>query len=124
MDISSDKYAAIISERPLARTEGPNVPYFFVGDEGFALNRNILRPFGGSNPCVKKSVYNHRLHRVRMYVELLLVFWAINREFSSDHLMSVLTLQSSLLRHVRGLLEKYPTFGREKETGLLGALDT
>jgi len=27
-------------------------------------------------------------------------------------------------RSVRGLLEKYPTFGREKETGLLGALDT
>ena len=25
---------------------------------------------------------------------------------------------------VRGLLEKYPTFGREKEAGLLGALDT
>ena len=25
---------------------------------------------------------------------------------------------------VRGLLEEYPTFGREKETGLLGALDT
>ena len=27
-------------------------------------------------------------------------------------------------KNVRGLLEKYPTFGREKETGLLGALDT
>ena len=26
--------------------------------------------------------------------------------------------------NLRGLLEKYPTFGREKETGLLGALDT
>jgi len=25
---------------------------------------------------------------------------------------------------LRGLLEKYPTFGREKETGLLGVLDT
>ena len=25
---------------------------------------------------------------------------------------------------VHGLLEKNPTFGREKETGLLGALDT
>ena len=25
---------------------------------------------------------------------------------------------------IRGLLEKYPTFGREKETGLLGALNT
>ena len=28
------------------------------------------------------------------------------------------------LAGIRGLLEKYPTFGREKETGLLGALDT
>jgi len=27
-------------------------------------------------------------------------------------------------QHIRGLLEKYPTFGREKETGLPGALDT
>jgi len=27
-------------------------------------------------------------------------------------------------QEIRGLLEKYPTFGREKETGLLGALDT
>ena len=26
--------------------------------------------------------------------------------------------------YIRGLLEKYPTFGREKETGLLGAMDT
>ena len=26
--------------------------------------------------------------------------------------------------NIRGLLEKYPTFGREKETGLPGALDT
>ena len=28
------------------------------------------------------------------------------------------------MKNIRGLLEKYPTFGREKETGLLGALDT
>ena len=45
------------SERPLSGTEGPNLPYFFVGDEGFALNRNILQHFGGSNLNVKtKSV--------------------------------------------------------------------
>jgi len=44
------------SERPLAGTEGPNVPNFFVADEGLALNRNILRPFDGSNLSVKKSV--------------------------------------------------------------------
>jgi len=33
----------LLSERPLSGTEGPNVPHFFAGDEGFALNRNILK---------------------------------------------------------------------------------
>jgi len=33
------------SERPLSGIEGPHVPHFFVEDEGFALNTNILRPF-------------------------------------------------------------------------------
>ena len=61
------------SETTLSGTEGPNVAYFFVGDEGFALNRNILRPFGGSNLSVKKRVYNYRLCRGRRYVEC--AFW-------------------------------------------------
>ena len=43
------------SERPLSGTEGPNVPCFSVGDEGFVLNRNMLRAFGGSNLSVKKK---------------------------------------------------------------------
>jgi hypothetical protein len=34
------------------------------------------------------------------------------------------TLTWNKTGNARGLLEKYPTFGREKETGLLGALDT
>jgi len=57
------------SERPLAGTEGPNVPHFFVADQGLALNRNILRPFDGSNLSVNKSVYNCRLCKSRSYVE-------------------------------------------------------
>jgi hypothetical protein len=57
MEINSDKYAAITSERPLAGT-GQNVPYFLVGDEGFALNKNILLPFGGSKLSVKKMCTN------------------------------------------------------------------
>jgi len=64
----------LLSERPLSGTEGPNVPHFFVGSvphffEGFALNRNILRPFGGSDLSVKKRAYNYRLCRTRGYVE-------------------------------------------------------
>ena len=57
------------NERPLSGTEGPNVPQFFLGDEGFALNRNILRAFGGSNLSVKKRVYNYHSCRARRYVE-------------------------------------------------------
>jgi len=40
------------------------------------------------------------------------------------HVCSCHAINIGLLSHIRGLLEKYPTFGREKETGLLGALDT
>ena len=56
------------TERPLSGTEGLNVPYCFVGVEGFALNRNILRHCGGSNLSVKRNV-NYRLCRSRSYVE-------------------------------------------------------
>jgi hypothetical protein len=38
------------------------------------------------------------------------------------HMTTHITFMTLLV--LRGLLEKYPTFGREKETGLPGALDT
>jgi hypothetical protein len=40
-------------ERLLSGAEGPHVTCFVVADEGFALNGNILRHFGGSNLSVK-----------------------------------------------------------------------
>ena len=54
MDINSNKYGGITQWETLSGTEGPNVPHFFV-DKGFALNRNTLRPFGGSKLSVKKK---------------------------------------------------------------------
>jgi len=53
------------NDRLLSGREGPNVPYAFV-DEGFALNRNISRPFGGSNLSVKKSVQLSPVHRTKV----------------------------------------------------------
>jgi len=44
-------------------------------------------------------------------------------ELSLSGLLSDINLPCFYDR-VRGLLEKYPTFGRENETGLLRALDT
>ena len=69
MDINSDKYAGITSDRPLSGTEGPNLSHFFVGDKIFALNRNILRPFGGSNLSIKKRGYSYRLCKARRCVD-------------------------------------------------------
>ena len=48
---------------------------------------------------------------------------ALNVTISINLLSTFLLLEARGVR-IRGLLEKYPTFGREKETGLLGALDT
>jgi len=48
-----------------------------------------------------------------------------NNPASSGLVTNIPTIQETfVLINIRGLLEKYPTFGREKETGLLGALGT
>lgn len=56
-------------EKCLPGAESPNVPYFFVGDEAFALHKHFLRPYGGSNLTIKKRIFNYRLCRARRYVE-------------------------------------------------------
>ena len=63
------------SERPLAGTEGPNVPYFVVGNEGFALNTNILRNLGGCNLSVKKRKKSVKLSLVQSTNVRGLCFW-------------------------------------------------
>jgi len=49
--------------------ENHKLPYFFVGDEAFALHKHLLRPFGGSQLPEKKRIFNYRLSRARRYVE-------------------------------------------------------
>jgi len=36
--------------------ENHKLPYFFVGDEAFALHKHLLRPFGGSQLTEKKRI--------------------------------------------------------------------
>ena len=67
MDKNSDKYAEITQWKTSWGTEGPDVPHFLVGEESFVLNRNILRPFGGSNLSVNNNVYKYRLCKLWSY---------------------------------------------------------
>jgi len=104
MDINSDKYVGITQWETLSGTEGPNVPHFFVGDEGFALNRSILRPFGGPNMSVKKKCINIACADHAGLWNVLLEFWAIKREFFQRPLnvspdFAVIIVKASVVLH-------------------------
>lgn len=45
------------------------MPFVFVGDEGFGLSENLLRPYAGKMLNVKKRVFNYRLCRARRNIE-------------------------------------------------------
>lgn len=55
--------------RPLNEDSNTNVPFVIVGDEGFALNEHLLRPYGGTHLNKDKRIFNYRLTRARKYVE-------------------------------------------------------
>lgn len=45
-----------------------DVPYFFIGDEAFALSENLMKPFPGMHSKGSlKRVYNYRLCRARVF---------------------------------------------------------
>lgn len=48
----------------------PKVPFVLIGDEGFGLQENLLRPFGGTHLDQQKLIFNYRLTRARRYVEV------------------------------------------------------
>lgn len=50
--------------------KGPKLPYVIVGDEAFALNNYMLRPYSRrNNLSLEKKVFNYRLSRARRTVE-------------------------------------------------------
>lgn len=45
------------------------LPYFFVGDDAFALSHNMMKPYPLSHLTKKQCVYNYRISRDRRIVE-------------------------------------------------------
>lgn len=65
----SEIWKSIATGRPqlpepkcLLKTESPNVPYFFVGDESFTLHKHLLQCLEDQN-CELKKIFNYRLSR-------------------------------------------------------------
>lgn len=56
-------------KQPLPGTEGPNMPFTFIGDEAFSLSEHIMRPFSGKVLSDKQRIFNYRLSRARRNIE-------------------------------------------------------
>ncbi|XP_044746944.1 protein ALP1-like [Coccinella septempunctata] len=81
--------------KPLSERDQTPSPYVIVGDEAFALMKNVMRPYCGKSLTHKKRIFNYRLSRARRYIEccfgILVNKWRIfhrplnvNIEFSED----------------------------------------
>lgn len=55
--------------RELPNTNEPKLPFVIVGDEAFALDKHLMRPFPGNNLTREKRTFNYRLSRARRCVE-------------------------------------------------------
>ena len=73
---------------------------------------------------INNSVYiSLNLHKSHITSTENYLFWVLYVRFNEFQIISLAWNKNDIVC-VCGLLEKYPTFGREKESGLLGALDT
>ncbi|XP_067209497.1 uncharacterized protein [Linepithema humile] len=88
---SSDIYSALQEgtlniPKNLINLPGSNIklPYVFLGDSGFPISTNLMRPYSGKLLNEKKKIFNYRLSRARRTVEntfgILSSRWRIYRK--------------------------------------------
>lgn len=75
---------------------GPKLPYYLVGDEGFGLKKYLQRPYPGKkkgNLTESKRIYNYRLSRARRVIEngfgILATKWRIFQQPMDAHVEKV-----------------------------------
>ena len=95
-----------------------NQIYFRFQDNIYQQNEGLA--MGSPTSSVLSEVYIQ--HMEGTTIPMILSKHSIKGYYR--YVDDMLIVHTDSTTNIRGLLEKYPTFGREKETGLLGALDT
>ncbi|KAK0404358.1 hypothetical protein QR680_017419 [Steinernema hermaphroditum] len=62
-----DNSIAFPEDEPF-RSDGQNIPYFFLGDGGFPLSSRLMKPFSG-NTKPEEATFNFRLSHARNVIE-------------------------------------------------------
>ncbi|CAN2390721.1 DDE superfamily endonuclease, partial [Pristimantis euphronides] len=57
--------------RTLPGSRGPPAPYVIVGDEGFGLTKNVMRPFARLGLDRRHRIFNYHLTRAQRYMDAL-----------------------------------------------------
>lgn len=75
------KYALNIPQPTALPTRTEEIPFYFVGDEAFALSENMMKVYAGYHERgSKERIYNYRICRARRVVEN--VFGILSAVFS------------------------------------------
>ena len=88
---------------------GENVPYFFLGDDAFALKEFLMKPFPQQGLNEERRIYNYRHTRARRISENLFgilvnrwrIFFSIinlEPEYVEDCILTALTLHNMLIK--------------------------
>lgn len=60
----------IPNPKELVPGQGQKIPYYFIGDDAFGLDKNLMKPYNRNMKLtVPKEIFNYRLCRARMIVE-------------------------------------------------------
>lgn len=89
------------------------IPYFFVGDEAFALSNTLMKPFSGIHPKgSRQRIFNYRLSRARRVVEnvfgiMSAIFRVLRKPLLLEPVKAELVVMATA--HLHNFLRKSPT---------------
>jgi len=119
----------ILPSKPLPGTDNP-VPHVFIGDEGFALQTYLMRPYPKATMIsdIKKKNFNMRLSRARRVVEnafgILAMKWrAFLRSIETDVKTAECIVKAACCLHNYIMIKNNNTFiESEEQTETIRAL--